>query len=82
MVPDDRKLAAGRSAAPDVRLVKWMMVAVFALFILIGTTAGLVFNTMTIALPKVIDERIGSDVSLAAVGAIPPRCSCAALSPA
>ena len=48
----------------------WLMVAVFALFILIGTTAGLVFNTMTIALPKVMDERIGSDISLVAVGGI------------
>ena len=44
MVPDDRKQAAGRSAAPDVRLAMGCMVAVFALFILIGTTAGLVFN--------------------------------------
>jgi predicted MFS family arabinose efflux permease len=70
MVPDDRKLAAGRSSAPDVRLATWMMVTVFALFILIGTTAGLVFNTMTIALPKVIDERIGNSVSLVAVGGI------------
>ena len=41
-----------------------------ALFILIGTTAGLVFNTVTIALPKVIDERIGSGISLVAVGGI------------
>ena len=70
MVPDDRKLAAGRSSAPDVRLAMWMMVTVFGLFILIGTTAGLVFNTMTIALPKVIDERIGSGISLVAVGGI------------
>src|SRR6478672_2092736 len=70
MVPDDRKLAAGRSAAPDVRLAMWMMITVFGLFILIGTTAGLVFNTMTIALPKLIDERIGSNISLVAVGGI------------
>ena len=70
MVPDDRKLAAGRSSRPDVRLAMWMMVAVFGLFILIGTTAGLVFNTMTIALPKVIDERIGSGHFAGAVGGI------------
>ena len=69
MVPDDRKHAAGRSAAPDVRLAMWMMIAVFGLFILIGTTAGLVFNTMTIALPKLIDERI-SGISLVQVGGI------------
>ena len=46
------------------------MASVFGLFILIGTTAGLVFNTVTIALPKLLDERIGSAISLAAVGGI------------
>jgi MFS family permease len=33
-------------------------------------TAGLVFNTVTIALPKIIDERIGSGISLIAIGGI------------
>ena len=47
-----------------------IMVAVFALFIVIGVTAGLVFNTVTIALPKVVDERIGNSISLVAVGGI------------
>jgi predicted MFS family arabinose efflux permease len=70
LVPDDRHQAAGRSAAPDVRLAVWIMASVFALFILIGTTAGLVFNTVTIALPKLIDERIGGGISLVAVGGI------------
>jgi MFS family permease len=68
LIPGDRKQAANRSAAPDVRLAVWLMASVFGLFILIGTTAGLVFNTVTIALPKVIDERIGNSVSLVAVG--------------
>ena len=80
MVPDDRKLAAGRSSAPDVRLAMWMMVTVFALFILIGTTAGLVFNTMTIALPKLIDERIGAAFRWSRSAASRRRCSCAARS--
>src|SRR6185437_11916315 len=70
LVPDDRQQKAGRSAAPDVRLSMGVMVTVFALFILIGTTAGLVFNTVTIALPKVVDERIGNSISLVAVGGI------------
>jgi len=70
MVPDDRAQKAGRSAAPEVRLTMGVMVTVFALFILIGTTAGLVFNTVTIALPKVVDERVGSGISLFAVGGI------------
>jgi MFS family permease len=70
MVPDDRAQKASRSAAPEVRLSTVIMLTVFALFILIGTTAGLVFNTITIALPKVVDERIGSTISLVAVGGI------------
>src|SRR5689334_4210149 len=70
VVPDDRAQKAGRSAAPDVRLSTVVMLTVFALFILIGTTAGLVFNTVTIALPKVVDERVGSGISLVAVGGI------------
>jgi MFS family permease len=70
LVPDDRHETASRSAAPDVRLAVWIMASVFALFILVGTTAGLVFNTLTIALPKLIDERIGDGISLVAVGGI------------
>src|SRR5882724_9203466 len=70
MVPDDRTQKAGRSSAPDVRLTMGIMITVFALFILIGTTAGLVFNTVTIALPKLVDERIGGAISLVAVGGI------------
>jgi MFS family permease len=70
LVPDDRHRAASRSATPEVRLAVWIMASVFSLFILVGTTAGLVFNTVTIALPKMIDERIGSGISLLAVGGI------------
>ena len=69
LVPDDQHQASSRSSAPDVRLAVWLMACVFGLFILIGITAGLVFNTVTIALPKVIDERI-SGIPLVAVGGI------------
>jgi MFS family permease len=69
MVPDDRHQAASRSSAPEVRLAVWIMIGVFGLFVIMGTTAGLVFNTVTIALPKVIDERVGG-ISLTAVGGI------------
>jgi MFS family permease len=68
-MPGDRHQAAGRSATPDVRLAPWVAAAVFASFVLIGITAGLVFNTVTIALPKIIDERIGG-ISLVAIGGI------------
>jgi predicted MFS family arabinose efflux permease len=70
VVPDDRKQAGGRSSVPDVRLAAWIAASVFGLFILIAVTAGLVFNTVTIALPKVIDERLGFNLSLTMVGGI------------
>jgi MFS family permease len=70
LVPDDRGHAAGRSSTPDVRLAVWIAASVFGLFILIAVTAGLVFNTVTIALPKIVDERLGLNISLTAVGGI------------
>jgi len=70
LVPDDRGHAAGRSSTPDVRLAVWIAASVFGLFIVIAITAGLVFNTVTIALPKIVDERLGMNISLTAVGGI------------
>lgn len=70
LVPADRANTAGRSSVPDVRLATWLAATVFGLFVLIAITAGLVFNTVTIALPKVVDERLGFNISLVAVGGI------------
>jgi predicted MFS family arabinose efflux permease len=70
LVPNDRIQAGGRSSTPDVRLALWIAASVFGLFILIAVTAGLVFNTVTIALPKIVDERLGLNISLTAVGGI------------
>jgi MFS family permease len=70
LVPDDRHRSGGRATAPDVHLKPWVAAAVFGLFILIAMSAGLVFNTVTIALPKIIDERIGNGISLTEVGRI------------
>jgi MFS family permease len=69
LVPDDRHRTGGRSSVPDVTLAVWVAATVFVLFIVIAMSAGLVFNIVTISLPKVIDERIGG-ISLAAVGGI------------
>ena len=67
VVPDDRHHTEGRSSTPDVRLAPWVAATVFGLFILIAMSAGLVFNTVTFALPKIIDERIGG-ITLTQVG--------------
>ncbi len=42
----------------------------FGLFIVIALGAGLAFNVITVALPKVIDERAGQGISLVMVGSI------------
>lgn len=56
-VPDDRHHAAGRESKPGVRLRPALAATMFGLFILIALCAGLIFNVLTIAVPKIIDER-------------------------
>jgi MFS family permease len=69
-VPDDRHHAAGRQSRPGVRLTPVLAAAMFGLFILIALTAGLIFNAITVALPKIVEERLGQDVPLVAVGGL------------
>jgi MFS family permease len=69
LVPDDRHKTATRTSAPDIALAAWMAATVFGLFIVIALTAGLVFHIVTVALPKIVDERLG-DVSLIIVGGL------------
>jgi hypothetical protein len=44
--------------------------AIFGLFVVVALCAGLVFNTISIALPKIVDERAGGDISLVVVGGL------------
>ena len=69
LVPDDRHKSVKRDKTPDVRLAAWIAATVFGLFIVIALTAGLVFHIVTVALPKIVDERLG-DVSLILVGGL------------
>ena len=70
LVPDEKRHAAARSNAADVALSPAAAVTIFALFAVIAISAGLVFNTLAVALPKIVDERVGSDISLVAVGGL------------
>lgn len=69
MMPDDRHTIAKRVSRPQVRLTRNLMIVIFGLFIVIAFAAGLTFNVITVALPKIVDERAGG-VSLLAVGSI------------
>jgi MFS family permease len=70
LIPDDRHRTATRSSAPDVRLAAWIAASVFGLFIIVAMSAGLVFNVLTISLPKVVDERLGAGISLVQIGGL------------
>ena len=69
-VPEDNRHRASRTSTPDVALPPWIGAALFGLFVMISLSAGLVFHISTVALPKLVDERLGGNVSLALVGGL------------
>ena len=70
LIPDERRHEDVRSSTADVALSPAVAVAIFALFAVIAISAGLVFNTLSVSLPKIVDERVGGDISLVAVGGL------------
>jgi MFS family permease len=70
LVADDRPKGGKRSTVADVVMSRGTAILVFGLYIVISLSSGLVFNTMTVALPKIVDERIGQGLSLLAVGGL------------
>jgi MFS family permease len=67
-IPDDRHHVVTRKSSPDVRLPTWVAASIFGLFIVVALSAGLAFNTISVALPKIVDERL--DIPLYAVGGV------------
>jgi MFS family permease len=70
LVPDEGRHAAKRSATADVVLSTPVAATIFGLFVVVALSAGLVFNTISVALPKIVDERVGSGISLVEVGGL------------
>jgi MFS family permease len=70
LVPNATRHAASRSTAPDVSLSAASAAMIFGLFIVVALSAGLVFNTISISLPKIVDERVGHGISLVEVGGL------------
>jgi len=70
LTPDDHHHTGKRQSKPAVPLTAGLAVALFGLFLIIAFSAGLVFNVLTIALPKIVDEGIAKDVPLVLVGGI------------
>lgn len=55
-VKDERRL--GSKAANQARIGKAEMVRVFAILLIVAFALGLTFNAVTVALPKLIEERV------------------------
>jgi len=70
VTPDDRHQIKSRVSSPAVPLTPRLAVMLFGLFIVIALSAGLTFNVLTIALPKIVDERLSTDMPLLLVGSI------------
>jgi MFS family permease len=70
LIPNDRTHAERREAAADVALSPSAAASIFGLFVVVALSAGLVFNTILVSLPKLVDERVGSGISLLQVGSL------------
>jgi MFS family permease len=70
VTPDDRHHAKTRKKTAAVTMTGREAVLLFGLFIGIALTAGTVFNLLTIALPKIVDERLAAHVPLLLAGSI------------
>lgn len=68
LVPDDRHHVGKRSTTASVVLSPRAAAIMFGCYIAISLAGGLTFNTALIALPKLVDERIGEGVPLVVVG--------------
>jgi MFS family permease len=67
--PREARHGAARSNSPDVSMSTALAATIFGLFLVVAVSAGLVFNTISVALPKIVDERI-TGISLIEVGGL------------
>src|SRR5499427_6074591 len=68
LVPDDRHRIGKRSTTAPVALSPHVAAVMFGSYVAISLAGGLTFNTALIALPKLVDERVGEGVPLIVVG--------------
>jgi MFS family permease len=70
LTPDDGRHVKNRVSKPAVPLTPRLAVMLFSLFIVIALASGTTFNLLTIALPKIIDERLAAHVPLLLAGSV------------
>src|SRR5947209_5227003 len=70
LVADDGRHVSARKSVPEVALPRALAILMLVLFIIVALAAGITFNTMSVSLPKIVDERLGKDVPLVVVGGL------------
>jgi MFS family permease len=69
-VPDDGRRRVVQAPEQDVALSRPLAIAVIALFMTLALAVGLVFNAITIMLPKLVEQRLTAGLSLSTVGVL------------
>ncbi len=69
-VPDERVRGEKRKSQPQVPVTGNAAYIMFGIYVIISICGGLTFHIILIALPKIVDERLGQSVSLIAVGGL------------
>ncbi len=67
---EEKDKAGSRAKVAEVPLTGAMMISVFAFFALLAFSGGIVFNILTIAIPKIVDERMAQDIPLVLLGSV------------
>jgi MFS family permease len=62
--------AADRAKVAEMPLSYNTAAAMFATFAALSFSAGLIFNIITVAIPKIIDERLAQDIPLVMIGSV------------
>ncbi len=70
LVPSERNAVAKPVSEEDPTPMLAHPMAIAVLYLLAVIAGGITFNVATVALPKVIDERLGYEVTLGAVGTL------------
>jgi len=67
---ESREKAAERSRTAEVPLALYVAVAMFVALAVAAFAGGLVFNIITVALPKIVDEKFAQDIPLVLIGSV------------
>src|SRR5690606_9677694 len=62
--------AADRAKVAEMPLSYNAAAAMFATFAALSFSAGLIFNIITVAIPKIIDDRLAQDIPLVLIGSV------------